>query len=413
MISIIVLGIVFILIAIRQIGNIRLQIWQIMLSGAICVLIAGEISPANALKAINIDVLVFLFSMFAIGVVLEESGYLAHLSYKIFKRAKNTDELLLYLLFSMGIGSAFLMNDTLAIIGTPVVLTFARNHNINPEILLITLAFAVTIGSVMSPIGNPQNLLIATEGSIHNPFVTFLYYLFLPTIVNLFAAFLLIKFFHKEKLTNESLNHFEEPIKDPALAFMSKISLGLLVMLIFVKIIFALLKVQIDLKLSWITLISSLPPLLFSNKRFFIIKKVDWHTLVFFAAMFVLMQSVWDSQFFQSWLNRLHINILSIPMILIVSVVLSQFISNVPMVALYLPLLSSAGATTKEMMTLAAGSTIAGNLTILGAASNVIIIQNAEKRSNHTITFLNFVKIGFPLTILNILIYWFFFYVMS
>ena len=63
------------------------------------------------------------------------------------------------------------------------------------------------------------------------------------------------------------------------------------------------------------------------------------------------------------------------------------------------------GASTKELIALAAGSTIAGNLLILGAASNIIIIQNAEKRSSETITFFDFAKIGIPLTLLNALIY--------
>lgn len=95
-------------------------------------------------------------------------------------------------------------------------------------------------------------------------------------------------------------------------------------------------------------------------------------------------------------------------MILGVSVALSQFISNVPLVALYLPMLIHAGSSIKEMIALAAGSTIAGNLFILGAASNVIIIQNAEKRHQETLTFLEFAKVGIPLTIINLLIYWLF-----
>jgi len=80
----------------------------------------------------------------------------------------------------------------------------------------------------------------------------------------------------------------------------------------------------------------------------------------------------------------------------------------VPLVALYLPMLLEAGALTKEMMALAAGSTIAGNLTILGAASNIIIIQNAEKKGKATLTFLEFVRVGVPLTIINLAVYWLF-----
>lgn len=57
---------------------------------------------------------------------------------------------------------------------------------------------------------------------------------------------------------------------------------------------------------------------------------------------------------------------------------------------------------------LAAGSTIAGNLLILGAASNVIIIHNAERKSGETLTFLEFAKVGIPLTIINMFVYWLF-----
>ncbi|MBI4919323.1 anion permease, partial [archaeon] len=142
---------------------------------------------------------------------------------------------------------------------------------------------------------------------------------------------------------------------------------------------------------------------------FQLIKNLDWHTLIFFAAMFVLMESVWDSGFFQYIITSSSINLTSTLMILIVSVILSQLISNVPLVALYMPVLLHLGAGTKELMALAAGSTIAGNFLVLGAASNVIIIQNAEKKSGETLTFLDFAKIGIPLTIINLVIYQVFF----
>jgi Na+/H+ antiporter NhaD/arsenite permease-like protein len=403
-IPIIILLIVFILIAFRQIGNIKLQIWQIMLFGSTAVILTGQISPIDALKSINIDVILFLFGMFIIGVGLEESGYLSHISYKFFKRAKTLDYLLLFILFFGGIFSAFLMNDTLAIIGTPVVLLLSKKHRIHPQVLLIALAFAVTIGSVMSPIGNPQNLLIAINGNIDNPFITFFRYLFLPTMINLLICFFVLKFFYKEHFHNDKLNHSQEPIKDKSLSLLSKISLILVVILIFLKIIITIFSPELDFKLTYIALISAVP-VLFHKNRFTIIKKIDWYTLLFFASMFILMQSVWNSGFIQIIINNLQFNILSLILIFIISIILSQFISNVPLVALYLPMLISSGAGTKEIMALAAGSTIAGNFLILGAASNVIIIQNAEKRSKETINFLEFAKIGFVLTILNVIVY--------
>jgi Na+/H+ antiporter NhaD/arsenite permease-like protein len=188
-IPIIVLAIVFVLIATRRIGNIKLQIWQIMLLSAITVLVTGQISPADALLSINVDVILFLFGMFIIGEALVESGYLSHLAYGLFKRAKSPDQLLLAVLFGMGIASAFLMNDSLAIIGTPVVLLLAKQCRLPPKLMLLTLVFAVTIGSVMSPIGNPQNVLVAINGNVANPFVTFFRFLLLPTVVNIFFGF--------------------------------------------------------------------------------------------------------------------------------------------------------------------------------------------------------------------------------
>jgi len=215
MISIIVLLIVFVLIAVRQVGHVRLQIWQIMLMGALSVLFSGQISLGNALKSINTDVMLFLLGVFIIGQALEDSGYLSHLSYWLFRRAESLDSLVLLILFGMGILSALLMNDTLAIIGTPVVLSLAKKADAQPKILLLSLAFAVTIGSVMSPIGNPQNLLIAIQGDVTNPFVTFLKYLLLPTLINLFLAYLLLRLFNRKQFYIKPFVDSPETIKDP------------------------------------------------------------------------------------------------------------------------------------------------------------------------------------------------------
>lgn len=63
----------------------------------------------------------------------------------------------------MGLLAAFLVNDTIALLGIPLVIYVARHAGIRPVVLLVALAFGITVGSVMTPIGNPQNLLIATE----------------------------------------------------------------------------------------------------------------------------------------------------------------------------------------------------------------------------------------------------------
>ena len=406
-IPVIVLLLVFLGIAIRRIGRFTLRIWQIMLIGAVAVLVTGQVSPASAAGAINLDVMVFLFGMFVVGVALHESGYLLHLSSRIFRRAKTPDQLLLLLILSFGILSAVLMNDTLAIIGTPLVLYFARANRISPKLLLLALAFSITTGSVMSPIGNPQNLLVAINGTVGNPFITFAWFLAIPTAASLILVYIFLRFTFRKEPWGKELELGHEAVKDERLALFSKVSLGVLVALILVKIGGYFVGLGTWIPLSAIALLSAFPILALSERRVEIVRKVDWETLVFFAAMFVLMESVWESGFFQSFILLTGGEIARIPVILGVSVVVSQFVSNVPFVALYLPAITRSGESMAALMALAAGSTIAGNLSILGAASNVIIIQNAEKEGE-TLTFPEFVRIGLPLTVLQVLVYWFF-----
>ncbi|MBP7067811.1 MAG: anion transporter [Methanothrix sp.] len=404
-ISAIALALVLLLIAIRQLGEFKLQIWQIMLLGALLVLLSGEISPVDAASAINPDVMIFLAGMFVIGEAMRESGYLFHLFNRIFCRAKNLDQLLLLILFAMGFLSALLMNDTLAIIGTPLMLYLAQALRISPKLLLLTLAFAVTTGSAMSPIGNPQNLLIAINGSLTNPFLVFFQYLFIPTVANLVLAYLILRLFYKSQFQHTAIEIPKKCISDPALANISRISIILLLILILAKVLAVTVQSSQHFSLTYIAIFSALPVILFSSRRWEIMKHIDWCTLVFFAAMFVLMDSVWRSGFFQSMMEESSLGFGSIPVILALSVFLSQIISNVPFVALFQPLLINPSA--QDLMALAAGSTIAGNLFILGAASNVIIIQNAEK-SGETLTFLDFARVGVPLTALNVFVYWIF-----
>jgi Na+/H+ antiporter NhaD/arsenite permease-like protein len=406
--SVVVLVLVLLLTAVRRVGGLRFQIWQIMLLGAAAVLLTGQIAPSAAFAAINFDVLFFLFGMFVVGQAMEESGYLSHVAYRLLRRAKSVDALMLFVLFGVGIASAFLMNDTLAIIGTPVMLLLAKKHGINPKVLLLALCFAVTVGSVMSPIGNPQNLLIALNGGLTNPFADFLKYLFAPTMINLLLTYVVLKLFYREHFHDRALNHDDEPLSDRKLAGLCKLSLVVIVLLVAVKVAFVFMSVPYDIRLTYIALAAALPVLAGSSKRMEIAKRIDWHTLIFFAAMFVLMESVWDSGVFQALITGAVLDLTSVASVMVISVLLSQLVSNVPLVMLYLPVLMHAGVTAAGLVALAAGSTIAGNLTILGAASNVIVIQNAEKKENQTLSFWEFSRVGIPLTIINVAVYWLF-----
>jgi Na+/H+ antiporter NhaD/arsenite permease-like protein len=407
-VPIVVLVIVLVLIAARRVGNVRVRIWQAMLLGAVAVLATMQISPMDALRAINVDVMLFLFGMFVMGEALEESGYLGHLSHRLLRSARTTDQLVLLLLFVVGLASALLMNDTVAIVGTPVVLLVARRQGLPPKMMLLALAFAVTIGSAMSPIGNPQNLLIALAGDLASPFVSFLARLLVPTVLCLLLAYVVLRWAFRDAFGREVAILQPEPIRDYRLAKLCKASLVIILAMVGVKVAIAVLGLsdRLDLRLTYIALAGAVPVLLLSPRRAQVVRGVDWETLVFFASMFVLMQAVWDADFFQPVIEGSGAPVTSVGVIILMAVLLSQLISNVPLVALYLPMLLAAGAGEGGLVALAAGSTIAGNLTIMGAASNVIIVQNAERRGGPTLTFLEFARVGVPLTLISVLVYW-------
>ncbi|MCP5455219.1 MAG: anion transporter [Thermotogae bacterium] len=376
-----------------------------MSAGAVLVLITGQISFKDAVKAVNPDVLIFLFGMFIVGEAFGRSGFIYHIAYNLFSKARNSDTLLLFIIFSMGLLSPFFINDTMVIVSTPLIIYIAGKYKLPVKPLLLAMAFSVTTGSVMSPTGNPQNLLIALNSGLENPFITFFRYLSLPSVINLFMIFIMIKLFYRKDLKRKNISLEKDTIKDPHLAKLSEISFIITFLMIFLKIISVFAGMGDIFKITYIAIAAALPILIFSPRRFEILKNTDYKTLIFFTSMFVLMQSVWNTGLFQKITE--HFNLNSVPVILLLSVIISQFISNVPFVSLYMPILSHMNSSPVHFMALAAGSTIAGNLFFLGAASNIIILQSAEKQNEH-ISFTDFSKIGIPLTAINIFIYLFF-----
>jgi len=372
-----------------------------MTAGAVLVLLTGEISLPEALSAINPDVMIFLFGMFVVGEAVSASGLLARFSDQICRVAGTRDRLLPFFVCVIAVSSALLINDTVAIIGTPLALSIASRFRIPPAVVLLTLCFSLTTGSVPSPIGNPQNFLVATYWNPPEPFVSFAAGLLVPTIISLFLIVLLMRSGWM-KVDNGTFVPPDLPHSpDRRFARITVLSLAILLSLIGIRIGGSFFDLPL-FPLGVIALCAAFPVLFLAEQRAAIIRQIDWKTLIFFASLFVLMQSVYDSGWFQSSVP--FTDLTTIPLILTASIILSQLISNVPFVALFQPVIAASGLSSGSMLALAAGSTIAGNLTILGAASNVIVIQQAEK-AGLSIRFRDFLLVGLPLTLLQAMVY--------
>lgn len=412
--SIAIFAVVYGLIAVRNIRGIRLPMWSIMLAGALAVLVLQIIPPDEAYQSINFDVIFFLIGMFILVSGLEASGLLGYVTIKILERAKTPNQILWFILLVLGMLSAFLINDTVALVATPIVLGMAKQMKVRSGPLLITLAFGITIGSVMTPIGNPQNLLISLGSEMEYPFLTFMLYLTAPTLACIGATYVVIKRIYKKDLAHAGTSQLvatRELITNMTLAKTSSVIL-LITLSGFFAVGFAkAFGIHTNLNFSHIALIGGLALLVIGTKRKEILYGINWRIIVFFVSMFVFMGGLWHGgaiDIFSSMFPRLdHDDPSSILNIVITSVGLSQLMSNVPFVSVYLPILHNVGYSSHDVlawMALAGASTLAGNLTILGAASNVIILEAAEKRKEKAFSFIEFLKAGSIVTAVNVAI---------
>ena len=114
------------------------------------------------------------------------------------------------------------------------------------------------------------------------------------------------------------------------------------------------------------------------------------------------MEAVWESGVLQALLPETLTT--SVPVMVLAGAVVSQFVSNVPFVLMVLPLLEASAASLPLYMAASAGCTAAGTLTILGAASTIIVIQRAEAEGE-TLSFLTYLKAGIPVTILAVTVF--------
>ena len=377
----------------------------LMALGAVLAIVSGEISLFNAFKAINLDVILYLFGVFVLSQALEDSGTLAQLGTFVWGRARTASVLLVLVVVVGGLSASLLTNDTAAILGVPLLLALTTHNQLPSQPFLLAFAYALSIGSVMSPIGNPQNLLIATQGDLNRPFETFLGGLFWPTLFCLGLVLLVLWIRFGRQLANHRVIPVTSGPVDRALSRLCWAGLVLLLLGIGLKLVLIRAGGLFDLPFAAIGLVAGAPVLLFSRRRLSTLKRMDWSTLLFFVGLFVLTQAVWNSGVLQSLLERTHVDVSGIPQIVLISSVVSQLISNVPLVELYLPLLNQGPESPSQLLALAAGSTAAGTLSVFGAASNIIILQSAEQRGSKAFSIIEFTLIGLPLGLACLAVY--------
>ncbi len=388
----------------------KVPVWALMSFAAFMTLAFGLVGIDEIASVVNLDVILFLVGMFSIVALAESSGLLNAIALAIVSRFETRLGIWLASSLLFGLLAAFAVNDTVALIGPPIALMVSRAAGIDPRAMFLLLAFSLTIGSAMTPIGNPQNVLIAVESGLPAPFISFVKALALPTLINLVVTPLLLwRLLGLRDGKVEMLAVPGEAIENKRDAVLSAVGIVAAVSALVANDALAIMGLPHVGNRGFIPFVVAAGMYMVASDPRRVLSGVDWGTVIFFITMFVAMEGVWRSGVLQPLL-RLYAPASAegqILWVVLLSLLLSQLLSNVPFVKLYITFLKSQGVEVPERvwLALASSSTIAGNLTLLGAASNIIILEVLESRYGTTVTFKDFLKVGAVVTAVNTAVY--------
>ncbi|BAY28843.1 arsenical pump membrane protein [Nostoc carneum NIES-2107] len=383
-----VLGLTYLGLALGYIPGLRMNRATIALVGSAFLIALGAVNLQEAWQAIDANTIVFLLSMMVVNASLTYAGFFGRSLSLLLSVTRSPLGLLIALTFGSGILSAVFLNDTIALIFTPLTLSLTQALSLNPIPYLLAIAGATNIGSVCTLSGNPQNILIGSFSGI--PYLDFLRALAPVALIGLAIQVGLLWLLYPDvrstqpcqELSSSNKNRIFKPLFNKTLV----ITTGLL-------IAFA-----IGLPLAESALVAA--SLLLITRRIKpqrILQKVDWNLLVMFSGLFILTRVTQKLNLLQLFTHTVNTS----ASFLTVTVILSNLISNVPAVLLLHPLIPKDD--THYWLLLAAGSTLAGNLTLFGSVANLIVVEAATNLGNK-LTFIEHLRFGIPLTLCTLVL---------
>ncbi len=342
---------------------------------------------------IDFDTLTLLFSMMIVIACLELSGFFRLAAGMLMEAAHSPRALLVAEILIVGFLAALFLNDTICLMVTPLVLDMTLALKRNPMPYLIALATAANVGSAATLTGNPQNIIIGIAS--HISYLDFLKSLFIPTLLGLAFVWLVLVLLYPEEFQKV---RFEKPqIREPRpyrpLLIKSLIVTGLLLVAFLAGVPVALAAFLAACALLFTRLV----------KPEKIMAHVDWSLLVFFAALFIISGVMEDSGITLGLMNGIFRPLVrgSAVGLSLVTVVLSNLVSNVPAVLLLRPVVTALPDPRAGWLTLAAASTFAGNFTLLGSVANLIVAESAARR-NVQLKFWEYTRAGLIITALSL-----------
>jgi Na+/H+ antiporter NhaD/arsenite permease-like protein len=398
--AILIFAATYVVIAIGKLPGYQLDRAGAALLGASLMVGVGVLSLDEAFRAIDMETITLLLGMMIIAANLRLSGFFRLVNGFVIVRARHPLVLLLAIVAIAGLFSAFLVNDTICLVMTPLVVDLVTRLRRNPVPYLLALPMASNAGSVATITGNPQNMIIGAIS--HIPYGTFADSLAPVAAVGLLLTVVLISVaFPKEFFTREPLVAAPESRAaryHPALVYKSVFITAAVVVLFFAGQPVAKVAILGGALLLFTRRIKA-------EKVYF---DIDWPLLMMFVGLFVVvagMEKAVLTPDIRTAVGRLNLD--SVPVLSAITAVLSNVVSNVPAVLVLKPFIAGLAAPGRAWLVVAMASTLAGNFTLVGSVANLIVAERARSRGI-TIRFRTYFAVGAPLTILTIVFgaYW-------
>ena len=369
----------------------------IALLGGIALVATESLDLQDAWSAIHVPTLILLFAFMVMSAQLRLGGFYAWVTRKVGGQLVSPVLLLGTLIFVVAGLSAVFSNDIICLAMAPVLVDVCLARRVNPVPFLLALACSANVGSALTLIGNPQNMLIGE--SLRLSFLGYLRQSAVPVVLGLLVVWGYIALLWRGRwlVMDQPLREDTAPAEPPPFDLWQTAK-GLAVAgAVFVLFLWAPLPREVvALTAAGLLLLSRR---LHSHKM---LGLVDWQLLVLFVGLFIVNHALQKTALPQDAVTALAGVGVAIDQpgpLFAASFVLSNGVSNVPAVMLLLPVATHPMAGT----VLALSSTLAGNLLIVGSIANIIVVDAAGRRGIH-IDWRTHAAVGIPVTLLTLVI---------
>ncbi|HOH47234.1 MAG TPA: ArsB/NhaD family transporter [Candidatus Cloacimonadota bacterium] len=389
--------------------------------GGFLIVLTGIVHQEVAFRAIDWNVIFFLIGMMMVISVLKDTGIFMYIAIKTAKLAKGYPlRIMMYMFLATAFISAFMGSVTSIMILVPIVLLIAHELKITPIPFIITMVIASNMGGAATMIGDPPNILIGSATSY--TFMDFILNLTPPVLIITFSSLGLIWLLYRRamRVTNQNRVKLMEFKETGLIKNKRKLIFGLVILVLMLTAL--ALQSVINIGTATVAMTAGLAMMLMNNRKKVdkvLTQDIDWTTIFFFMGLFMIVESLVETGFISSLAQKVLELTNSEPKatsfaILWLSGLFSAIIDNVPFVAAMIPMLEHIGVVFKTnslpasamhplWWSLALGTCLGGNGTLIGASANIVAAGIAQ-RNGFPISFKDFTKIGAIFTLNSMLI---------